>query len=263
MDIFEEITAAKKSMKAFAVVTVAEKKAHGTADPGKKMILFADGSSIGTIGGGVFEFECMKRVSEIMAKGAGTCLLEFAGVTLLVESFAPATTIVVVGGGHVGNALLKTAKLLPFATVLVDDRDEAQIRESVALADVFVHCDDYEQGLLSEKVPTGAYIFCGAWNHDNDAAALKGALQKSPAYVGMVGSQEKMRNIFARLREQGVSQEALDTVYIPIGLDVADGTPAEIAFSIMAEILMIKNNGTGTNCRSVKNKFLCGNCEKL
>ena len=263
MNIFEEIIKAQKSLKAFAIVTVIESQGLGTAQPGKKMIQYADGKHVGTIGGGVFEFECMKLVAKIIAKGKGTEILEFAGVKLFVESFAPTTTIVVVGGGHVGNALLKTAKLLPFATILVDDRDESQIGESIALADIFVKCTDYEEALLSEAIPEGAYIYCGAWSHDFDAMAIKGALQKNPAYLGMVGSHEKVNKIFSHLLAQGLSQEALDTVFTPIGLDIADGSPAEIAFAIMAEMLMIKNKGNGTNCRAITDKFLSSNCESM
>ena len=261
MNIFEEIVKAEKSLKAFAVVTVIESNGLGTANPGKKMIQYADGSHVGTIGGGVFEFECIKKVERIIAKGKSTEILECQGVKLLVESYAPATTIVVVGGGHVGNALLKLAKLLPFATILVDDRDEAQIAESISLADCFIHCTNYEEALLSSDIPNGAYVYCGAWSHAYDADALKGALQREFAYIGMVGSHAKADEIFAQLLAQGISQDALDKVYTPIGLDIADGSPMEIAFAIMAEMLMVKNRGEGINCKLVENKFLASNCE--
>ena len=260
MTIFEEIVKAEKSLKAYAIVTVVNSNGHGTANDGKKMILYADGTHIGTIGGGPFEFECLKIVSGIIAKGKSTELIKHEGVDLLVESFAPATTIVVVGGGHVGNALLKTAQLLPFATILVDDRDESQIKESVELADTFIKCTNYEEAITSGAIPAGAYYFCGAWSHDFDAQAVKGALENNPAYVGMVGSHQKVENIFGRLRAAGVSEEALSTVYTPIGLDIADGSPVEIAFAIMAEILMIKNGGAGTNCKTIKTKFLSSDC---
>lgn len=262
-NIFEEIAKAQRSFKSFAVVTVVSNKGLGTANPGKKMIQYADGTIVGTIGGGIFEFECMKVVNGIIAKGKSTELIDLHGVTLLIESYAPANTLVVVGGGHVGNALLKTAKLLPFATILIDDRDEGLIKESIELSDSFVKCENYEEAILSDKIPEGAYFFCGAWSHDYDEQAIKGALSKKPAYVGMVGSREKAKTIFPHLLEQGVSQEALDTVYTPVGLDIADGTPSEIAFAIMAEILMVKNKGAGTNCKEIKHKFLTSNCESI
>ena len=94
--------------------------------------------------------------------------------------------------------------------------------------------------------------------HDYDAQALKGALQKNPAYVGMVGSRQKVAEIFSKLKEQGVSDEALNSVYTPIGLDIADGTPAEIAIAIIAEMLLVKNKGEGTNCKDLTTKFMKG-----
>lgn len=263
MNIFEEILKAQKSFKKYAVVTVIKNEGLGTANVGKKMLQYADGTHFGTVGGGAFEFECMKQVEGIIAKGKGIEIIKIADVELLVESYEPANTVVVVGGGHVGNALLKTLKLLPFATILLDDRDESMIGESISLCDSFVKCDDYEAAILSDAVPENAYFYCGAWSHDFDAAAIKGALQKNPAYVGMVGSHQKVEKIFGYLLEHGVSQEDLDTVYTPIGLDIADGTPEEIAFAIVAEILMIKNKGLGSNCKEIKTKFLTSDCENL
>ena len=260
MNIFEEMVKAEKSFKAYAVVTVVNNNGLGTANPGKKMICYADGIIVGTIGGGPFEFECMKIVRGMIAKGKTTEMINVSGVELLVEVFEPVNTLVVVGGGHVGNCLLKTAKLLPFATILIDDRDDGLVAESRQLCDVFLKCTNYEETILSGAVPKGAYYFCAAWNHDFDAQAIKGALENEPAYVGMVGSHSKVDAIFGMLREQGVSDEALDTVYSPVGLDIADGSPAEIAFAIMAEILMIKNGGAGTNCKTITTKFLSSDC---
>lgn len=263
MNIFEEMVKADKSFKAYAVVTVVSNNGLGTANPGKKMIIYADGMTVGTIGGGQFEFGCMQIVKGMIAKGKTTEILTYSGVDLLVEVFDPVNTLVVVGGGHVGNCLLKTAKLLPFATILIDDRDEGLITESRELADIYIKCTNYEDAILSDQVPEGAYYFCAAWNHDFDAQGLKGALQKNPAYVGMVGSREKKDTLFGMLREQGVTEEELDTIYTPVGLDIADGSPAEIAFAILAEILMVKNGGTGTNCKTITTKFLTSSCDSM
>ncbi|MCQ2486750.1 MAG: XdhC family protein [Clostridia bacterium] len=263
-NIFEEMVKAHNSFKPYAVVTVLSSDTVATANPGKKMIQYKDGTIVGTIGGGAFEFECIRLIDGIIAKGRGIETINVSGVNLLVETYAPATTIVVVGGGHVGNAILKAAKLLPFATILVDDREEGLLKESIELADVFVNAgDNYEAAITSGKIPEGAYYFCGAWSHDYDAQAIKGALANKAKYIGMVGSHEKVQKIFSFLRSEGVPQEELDTVYTPVGLDIADGSPAEIAFAVMAEILMIKNNGTGDNCKGIKTKFLASNCESM
>lgn len=263
MNIFEEIAKAEKSLKSFAVITVINGEEHGTADSGKKMILYSDGTCVGTIGGGIFEFECMKVVAEILKKGRSTQVITFSNVELFVECYEPKNTIVILGGGHVGNALLKTIKLLPFSSILIDDRDESQIKESISLATKYIKCTNYEEAILNNDIPDGAYYFSAAWNHANDAAALKGALQKNAAYIGMVGSHDKVQKLFSYLLKQGVSKEKLDKIYSPVGLDIADDSPEEIAFAIVAEILMIKNKGKGTNCKNIKDKFLVGNCENI
>ncbi len=262
-NIFEEMVKAERSFKTYAIVTVIKNEVGGTAEPGKKMIQYADGTIEGTIGGGEFEFESMKIIEGIISKGKSIQTITVHGVEMLVEVFAPATTIVVVGGGHVGNALLKVAKLLPFATILIDDREEGLIKESIELADIFIKCTDYEDAILSDAVPENAYFFCGAWSHDYDAVALRAALSKNPAYVGMVGGHPKVKKIFAYLEENGVSKEVLDTVYAPIGLDIADGSPIEIAFSVISEMLMVKNGGEGVSCKGVNTKFLTSSCQNM
>ncbi|NLL63472.1 MAG: XdhC family protein [Ruminococcaceae bacterium] len=261
MNIFEEMVKAEKSFKSYAIVTVIKNDDGGTAIPGKKMIQYADGLIVGTIGGGAFEFECIKQIEGIIAKGKGIEIITVEEIDLLVEVFEPATTVVVIGGGHVGNALLKTLKLLPFATILIDDRDDDFLNESIALADRYIKCESYEEAILSDAVPKGAYFFSGAHKLDYDAYALKGALQKEPAYIGMLGSQQKVQKIFSYLLERGVPQEDIDKIFAPVGLDIADGSPAEIAFAIVSEMLMVKNSGQGINCRDVKNKFVSSrNC---
>lgn len=263
MEIFDEMANAKKSGKAFAVVTVIENNGHGTADPGKKMVQYEDGTFCGTVGGGIFEMAVMQQVAEKLKLGTSVSIIECANAKLLVECFSPDLTLVIVGGGHLGNAVLKAASPLHFRKILVDDRDESQLSESISLAEAFIKCTDYEKALVSDDIPEGAYIIIGAWNHDYDAQALKGALQKNPAYVGMVGSHQKAQKIFGQLRELGVQQKLLDIVHAPIGLDIADDSPEEIAFAIIAEILMIKNNGYGIACKDINDKFLSSDCEDL
>ena len=74
-------------------------------------------------------------------------------------------------------------------------------------------------------------------------------MKKNSAYVGMIGSRKKVQGVYDRLKGEGVSEEELETVYSPIGLDIGGETPEEIAVSIMAEILMVKNGRTGKHMK--------------
>ena len=71
------------------------------------------------------------------------------------------------------------------------------------------------------------------------------ALQKSPRYIGMLASRRKIQSLFAKLKERGVTQEALDFVHTPIGLDLGGETPQELAVGILAQLLLVKNGKDG------------------
>ena len=90
-------------------------------------------------------------------------------------------------------------------------------------------------------VPAGAYFVICGHSHADDGIALKAALTKQAAYVGMLGSRRKMEALFTMLREQGVTEAQLAAVHTPIGLDLGGETPPEIAIAILAEILQVKN----------------------
>lgn len=140
---------------------------------------------------------------------------------------------------------MRFAKLLKFNTILIDSRPQDQIQKVVGLADYFVPCQTFEAGILSERISDGAYYLCCAPTHTQDKSALKGALQRNFAYVGMLGSAKKSREMYRQLEEEGINRELLNLVHTPVGLDICDMSPEEVAFSVMAEILMIKNHATG------------------
>ena len=153
--------------------------------------------------------------------------------------------LVVVGGGHVGNSVLRTAKAVGFHTTLVDTRGEDVIGDSIRMADRFIsvknfadveHCD----------LPKGASFVVSTYGHMVDGAALGGVLRRDDAaYIGMLGSRQKIRAIFEKLRGEGIPQEKLAPIHTPIGLDLGGETPEEIGLAVVAEILAVKNGRTG------------------
>jgi len=90
-------------------------------------------------------------------------------------------------------------------------------------------------------------------HNTQNKSALKGAMQKSFGYVGMLGSIKKTKDIYKQLDEKSISRELLEQVHTPVGLDIGDMSPEEVGFSILAEMLMIKNGGTGKPCKERRN----------
>ncbi len=265
MEILQEQLKAEKEGIAYATLTVAETEGTSPCKIGKKMLLLENGTTSGTIGGGNLEHRAIEDAAKAIKNGQSFfkqyenipsyeepglgCSFK---VSLLVEVVIPALQLVVCGAGHVGTAVLRLAKLLHFNTVLIDNRPPDQIQDAITLADRFIPGEIYETCVLTGNIRGGAYYLCCASTHTQDKSALKGALQKRFAYVGMLGSMKKTKEMYRQLEEEGISRNLLEQVRCPVGLDICDMSPEEVAFSVMAEMLMIKNGGTGKPRRELK-----------
>ena len=155
---------------------------------------------------------------------------------MFLDVHLPERTLLIVGAGHVGQSLCRCAKLLDRRVVVVDPREDMVTAERLPEADQLV-CGD--PGRLAELVSIreGTEIVILTHSHVLDEAALRAAVGSPAAYIGMIGSANKVQTVFARLREGGVSAEQLERVHAPIGLDIGAETPAELALCIMAEIV--------------------------
>ena len=147
--------------------------------------------------------------------------------------------VIVLGGGHVSLALENILKLLEFHLTVIDDREEFANRERFSLADEVFRMDfetEFPQAVFTE----GAYYIIVTRGHQYDYICLKEILKRTSGYIGMIGSRKKVAAAFQRLREEGVSEEEIRRVHAPIGLPIGGSTPAEIAVSIAAEIIQVK-----------------------
>lgn len=149
--------------------------------------------------------------------------------------------VVVLGGGHVSLALEKILKLLGFHLTVIDDREEFANRERFSLADAVLKMD-FETELPQAVFPKGAYYIIVTRGHQYDYVCLKEILKRASGYIGMIGSRKKVAAAFSRLREEGVSDEEIRRVHAPVGLPIGGSTPAEIAVSIAAEIIQVKES---------------------
>ena len=256
-DLLQEQSESLRAGRDFAVVTIVS--SENLARTSGKMVVYADGSISGTVGGGMWEQAAIHDAREALKTGANTVKVydfnsqlaqagfQCSGVmTAFIEVCRnDALKLVVVGGGHVGNAVIRTAKAVGFHTTLVDTRGEEIIGDSIAIADRFIPVGSFNQ-VDRIDLPAGASYVVSTYGHMVDGAALGGVLRRGDAaYVGMLGSRQKIRTIFANLREAGVAQETLEAVHTPIGLDLGGETPEEIALAVVAEILAVKNGRTG------------------
>lgn len=173
-------------------------------------------------------------------------------ISVLIEVFAVRPLLVVCGVGHVGEAVVKLASFLGFDTLLLDDREEQEITEKIKAADHFIRIRNYEKELKRMELPENSYVVIATHGHAFDGAALAGMLCKNVAYIGMIGSVKKKHALYRKLQEQGFSEEELQKVYAPIGLNLGGETLEEIALSIMAEIMTIKYDRSAAHLREIK-----------
>jgi xanthine dehydrogenase accessory factor len=157
---------------------------------------------------------------------------------VFIEPVHGPSTLYVFGGGHIAVPLVQFAKTLEFTVVIIDDRQDFANKER------FPQTDDVKVGEFANVTKSidfseGDCVVIITRGHAHDETVLKECLSKArlAGYIGMIGSREKIARTFANLREQGISQELLAKVRAPIGLDIGARTPAEIAVSIIAEII--------------------------
>lgn len=247
--------------KTVALVTVTSSGGSTPAEVGKEMLVDSSGNIGGTIGGGNLEYVSIQKAQECIGRGASASVrfdlkkdlgMECGGeAEIFIKIYGPATELVLVGAGHIGQALYKFAETLGFDVVVIDDREEVATRghypgaKKILVGDIGEECEKL-------SLSPSAYVVIATRGHRCDEAALYHMIQKDPKYIGVIGSRNKVAVMMSNLRDKGVPQEKLDAVYSPIGLALGGGQPAEIAVSIISEISLLKNGGRLEHMKSTK-----------
>lgn len=262
MSVYEEIVDALKNNKSFAVATIVATKGCTPRSPGTKMIVYGDGSTSGTVGGGEVEIrakdDCLKAIStgETMLKNYSPDSLEddkvscLKDVTIFIEPGQQATCLYLIGGGHVAQSVLPYAKRLGFHCVVVDTRDLGEFKEYLKDADEVVKVQAFAD-FASFAVKEDSFILVCTYSHLTDMEALEAAIDKKCAYIGMLGAKHKIVPIFKYLLEKGYTKERLAQVYSPAGIDLGGETPDEVALSIVSEMQAVRY---GKSMRHIRDK---------
>jgi xanthine dehydrogenase accessory factor len=255
--VYEAVLAAIRAGEPGCLLTLIEARGSTPRETGAKMLLRADGSTVGTIGGGPMEAAALRDASQAMAEGtsrvANYSLLGESSTDLgvcggearvLIEVLLPKPTLLIAGAGHVGQPLAQFGQQLGFRIVVADDRAE------FANTDRFPGADELIVGPFAELgqrfVPSPrTYVVIATRGHEFDEVVLKQVVNSPAAYIGMIGSRNKVRSVFDTLMAAGVNKDRLARVYAPIGLRTGGQTPAEIAVSVLAEIIAVQHGGTG------------------
>ena len=255
--IYQALSELEKNNESAALCTVVKSEGSTPRHVGSKMLVYPDRKFIGTVGGGELENRVIKAALESLKDGKSQTLSYTMAdpsrgdpgvcggtVEVFVEPILPPAMIVVIGGGHVGKAVVHLAKWLGFRVAVSDDRPEFCNPESVPGADAYY---PVEMGKLSEqlKINRQTYLVITSRGSGIDVAGLPSLLESDAGYIGVIGSKRRWLTTVKALQDQGISEEKFARVHSPMGLELNAETPEEIAVSIMAEILMLKDRGTG------------------
>jgi xanthine dehydrogenase accessory factor len=259
--IYQALANLEKNNESAALCTVTRSEGSTPRHVGSKMLVYSDGNFIGTVGGGELENRVIKAAVDSIKNGeAQTLAYTMADpsrgdpgvcggqVEVFVEPILPAPTLVVIGAGHVGKAVIHLAKWLGFRVAVCDDRAELCNPESAPGADEYY---PIEMGKLAEKlkVTNRTYLVVTSRGSNVDAVGLPSLLESDAAYIGVIGSKRRWATTVKALKEKGVSEELINKVHSPMGIELQAETPEEIAVSIMAEVLMIRNQGSGKSMK--------------
>ncbi len=257
IDIAREQLRAFEAGKPFATVTIVDAKGT-TSRTYSKMLVFADGTAVGTVGGSDKEKAAIADAVACIRTGKPVLRTYGDGIpsadgkccggafTMFIEPSPARPRLVVVGGGHVGGAVLRLGKFLGYDTWLVDDRDEEFLADKLPLASRFIPIKDYEADLRALDIPPDSFVVLCSYSHATDGAALAAMLEKDCAYLGMLGSRKKIARLLAGLEARGYDPRSFRRVRTPIGLDLGGETPEEVALSIISEIQAVRYGRPGT-----------------
>ena len=179
-----------------------------------------------------------------MAYGRSEYVKAADGIEYFVEAYTTPPQMVLCGGGHVSKAIAPLAKSLGFRVFVTDDREEFASVDRFHEADIVV-AKTPEDALPQLPINANSFVIIATRGHRYDNVALEAAIETPAKYVGLLGSRRKTILIYEDLIRNGVSVDRVREVRSPVGLDIHARTPAEIAVSIMAEVLMFRLGGAG------------------
>jgi len=221
---------------------------------GAKMLVYADGRTVGTIGGGCYENDAFWKAREAITTrhpqlvkyelsddfAQETGLICGGQMDVYIEPIEPSPELYVIGAGHVGFHLARLAHEVGFQVHVVDDREKFANAERFPTATEIV-VDDIPQWIARAAIPAHAYAVIVTRGHTNDLEALRALAPRELRYLGLIGSRAKVARIYEALVDDNVTPELLQRVHAPIGLDIGAVTPQEIAVSILAELIAVKH----------------------
>jgi xanthine dehydrogenase accessory factor len=248
--ILAELLNAIDNRQAVALATVVETNRSVPRRAGSKMLVYADSTTSGTIGGGEMEARVVGEALAALTSGkpsqlsyqlvdaaAGDPGVCGGDVQIFVEPHMPQATVYVIGIGHVGHAVVELARWLGYRVVAWDDRADLAATADASISDVEVRTGTIVDALVASPIDEHTMVVMTTRNVGLGVEILPPLLASSASFIGIMGSKRRWDITRQKLADAGEAEDKLSRVKSPIGLDIKAETPTEIAVSIMAEVI--------------------------
>lgn len=252
-EVFQAVNDVFARGESAALVTIIRTQGSTPQRVGAKMLVFPDGRTVGTIGGGCYENDAFWKarraletrkplvaryeLADDLAEESG--LICGGQMEVYVEPLEASPHLYLVGAGHVALHLGRLAAPAGFRVHVIDDREKFSNAERFPDA-VEVAVDDIPAWLEKTDFPPTAYAVILTRGHRHDLDALRALAPRPLRYLGLIGSKAKVARLHEALREAGVALADPQRLHAPVGLDIGAVTPQEIAVSILAELIAVK-----------------------
>ena len=259
-DVIKELAKALDEGRAAALVTVIAAEGSTPREAGAKMLVLGDGSIRGTVGGGSLEALSIEQAVKCLQVGEGgkfvfdlkpggnTGMICMGRAEIFVDIYREAVKLLILGGGHVGQKVAEAARLAGYPYAVADDRTEFANPERFPGAGAII-TEPADKAVDAVGVNKDTYVVIVTRGHALDREGLEAAMKTKAAYIGMIGSEKKVREVFRLLGEKKIYPAKDPRVHAPVGLDLGGKTPGEIAVSILAEIIKFRYRRGGGSLR--------------
>lgn len=248
-----------------ALATVVERAGSAPQVTGAKLLLGSGGELVGTVGGGAIEAQVLdacratlrdgraRKIEAHLVRDLGMCC--GGSMEVFVEYLQAQARLFVLGAGHVAQALAPLATAAGFRVKVLDDREDLLGNPAFASAETEAADVDELEAALPD-LDARDYVLIVTRDHARDERALASLMRRPHRYLGMIGSRRKVHTVLARIlrreRQMGRELPDLSRVHAPVGLALGGKTPAEIAVSIVAELVTDRHGGSGASMSVVE-----------
>lgn len=251
MNLFRHIAEIRERNEKSALCIIVKTKGSTPRKVGAKMIVHQDGSINGTIGGGNLEKKVIENALKQIEKNEPELFKHDllhqhnmccgGSVEIYIEPLKEMNKLYIFGAGHTGNALAKFAKEINFEIYVIDDRKE--YLDDLTIEGINKMNLDYKKVLPSLPFDGNTYIAIMTYEHSHDRDILAHCIKQQYAYLGMIGSKRKVELTKKMFTEGKIAtKKELENVDMPMGLNINAEGPEEIALSILAKLIAVKNN---------------------